>query len=460
MNEKIWIIFFYAILFIWAFTIISTFYYMISGDEILIDTSINLNFITFPFLIIIFFYTFLTLSIFIIYLVTDKKVKLMQIKSIGKNQTESTNSLRRMDVNRKILDANNTKKGLCTIIIASRNEDSVIRKTVNECLKQTYINFEIVVVCHNCTDKTFDEANVNDPRVKVFDYKTKDAGKGIALNFGVTQSQGDYILILDADGILSNDFIENALPLLNDYAAVQGRYIPSNRNYSLIARLLSLEGDLWSTPFMTARTFLDKRCGLGGTGYVIRKDILREVGGFTNHLVDDYELTCRMFKKKYRIVFAPLCVNYDEKPPNLDIMLRQRARWAKGFMDLLKHRVLEPTDILGIIFWLNPIVVFIAMTMFLLVGFGIIFNVLFGYFPFYFASITIKEWLSLTGVIGIIQSAVLVKQYGWNGLKHALYLPIFNPFILYVLVTFVRAVGIKSWGNTKTMHGFTKPSKN
>src|SRR6185312_17024477 len=97
---------------------------------------------------------------------------------------------------------------LCSIIIASRNEDTVIRKTIKECLKQTYNDFEIIVVCHNCTDRTFDEANINDPRVKVFDYKTKEAGKGIALNFGVSKSQGEYILILDADGILSNDFIE------------------------------------------------------------------------------------------------------------------------------------------------------------------------------------------------------------------------------------------------------------
>ncbi len=467
MNEKIWVVFFYAILCIWVIIISSTFYYMITGDEILADTSINLNFIILPLIIIILFYTFLSLFIFIIYLFTDKKVKLMQIamykkslKTFDENKIESADSLRIINANKKMVETMDAEKGLCSIIIASRNEDTVIRKTIKECLKQTYVNFEIVVVCHNCTDKTFDEANVNDPRVKVFDYKTKEAGKGIALNFGVTKSQGDYILILDADGILSNDFIELALPLLKEFAAVQGRYIPSNRNYNLIARLLSLEGDLWSTPFMTARTFLDKRCGLGGTGYVIRKDILLEVGGFTNHLVDDYELTFRLLKKKYRIVFAPYCINYDEKPPFLDIMLRQRARWAKGFIDLLKNRVIEPTDILGIIFWANPIVVFIGMALFLTVGFGIIFNLLFGYFPFYYTSITIKEWLLLTGIMGVIQSAVLVKQYGWKGLKHALYIPVFNPFILYVLVTFVRALGIKSWGNTKTTHGFAKPSKN
>ena len=97
---------------------------------------------------------------------------------------------------------------------------------------------------------------------------------------------------------------------------------------------------------MTVRTALDQRGGLGGTGYILRKDILLEVGGFTNHLVDDYELTSRLLRKGYRIVFAPQCINYDEKPPTVEILLTQRARWAKGFIDLLKNRVCEPTDIL------------------------------------------------------------------------------------------------------------------
>ena len=149
--------------------------------------------------------------------------------------------------------------------------------------------------------------------------------------------------------MLSRDFIEKAIPVFDyGYVAVQGRYMPSNRGYSFITKLLGIEGDLWSTPYSTTRALLDQRCGLGGTGYIIKKDILMEVGGFANHLVDDYELTCRVLKKKYRIGFAPLCINYDEKPPNLEIMLRQRARWAKGFLDLLKHNVIEAYRYTGI----------------------------------------------------------------------------------------------------------------
>ena len=199
LKRKIWQIFFYVILAIWSTIIVSALYYMITGDEILMDTSINLNLLTLPFLIIILFYTFLTVVLFVIYLITDRKVKLMQNIAYS-----------------KFLKNSQGNNALCTVIIASRNEDSVIRRTVEECLKQTYLNIEIVVVCHNCTDKTFEESSVNDGRIRVFDYKTKEAGKGIALNFGVQKSHGEYILILDADGILSKDFIEKALPLLKD----------------------------------------------------------------------------------------------------------------------------------------------------------------------------------------------------------------------------------------------------
>ena len=439
MRDQIWKGFFIVIVVVWAIIIGSTLFYYLTGYEILLDTDINLYYITLSFLIVILSYLFLSIFVFVVYLFADGRVKLMQRRS-----WESYDKL--------------DDYGMCSILIASRNEDNVIKKTVLECLKQTYSNFEVIVVCHNCIDKTFEEASVNDARVKVFDYKTKEAGKGIALNYGLEKSSGKYILVLDADGVLNHKFIEMAMPLLQKYAAVQGRYIPSNRNYSLTSQLLSVEGDLWSTPYMTARTFLDKRAGLGGTGYIIRKDILLQVGRFTNHLVDDYELTSRILKSKHRIVFAPYCINYDEKPPNIDIMLRQRARWARGFISLLKHRIFEPFDFLSLIFWLSPIGVFAGLAMLLLIGYGAIFNIVTGYFPFNYASITIEQWFMLLGIVWAIQSLVLVKQYGLKGLKYVAYIPIYTPFVLYVMVAFVRAFSIKSWDSTKTKHGFVKQS--
>ena len=96
--------------------------------------------------------------------------------------------------------------------------------------------------------------------------------------------------------------------------------------------------------------------------------------------------------------------------------------------------------------------------MLLLIGYGAIFNILTGYFPFTYASITIEQWLILLGTVWGIQALVLVKQYGNKGLKYIAYIPIYTPFVLYVMVAFVRAFTIKSWDSTKTKHGFVKPS--
>jgi cellulose synthase/poly-beta-1,6-N-acetylglucosamine synthase-like glycosyltransferase len=456
---------------------------IISGTPPLIDRSIDLYYVTLPIFVLALLYVFLSLFIFAVYLLTFEKVKKKQVVAILRS---GVTAKRFQDYTNKILvfeSGNNNYRGianngirtqnellsrdmidegdLCSVVIAARNEDSVIKRTVIESLKQTHTNTEVIVVCHNCTDSTYTEAQIDDARVHAFDFKTAAAGKGIALNFGVGKAKGKYLLILDADGLLNHEFIEKALPLFDDgYAAVQGRYIASNRDYSLTTKLLAIEGDLWSTPYSTARAFLDKRCGLGGTGYIIRKDILIGVGGFQNHLVDDYELTCRLLKKKYRIGFAPLCINYDEKPPSLEIMLRQRARWAKGFLDLLKHRATEPTDVLGFLFWLAPLSGFCGFVMLILTGFAAIHNLIFEYLPYYYASMPASVWMILTILVYAFQTTSLINQYGRRGLKYAAYLPLYNVFILYFFVTILKGLTVKSWASTKTTHGFIKPSGN
>jgi cellulose synthase/poly-beta-1,6-N-acetylglucosamine synthase-like glycosyltransferase len=352
---------------------------------------------------------------------------------------------------------------LCSIVIPSRNEEEVIRKTIQNCLLQTYKNVEVIVVCHNCSDRTFSEATqVQDARVRPFELTTKEAGKGIALNYGVEKAAGKYILILDGDGKLSSEFIEKAMPLFftdKEIAGVQGRYVPSNRNYNFVTRLLSIEGDLWSTPYMTTRSILNKQVYLGGTGFIIRKDVLNAVGRFNNHLVDDYELSCRLFRSKYKIIFAPLSVDYDEKPPTLSIMIRQRARWAKGFLSLLKTREIKASDVLGSIYWLSPIASISGMLVLAIFGYATLHNAMFDYYPYKYTYIPLNLWFSLVGTVFALQFGVLVKEYGRQGLKYAPFLALFNPFSLYTFVTYMKALFVKSWGDTKTAHGFVTKGK-
>lgn len=443
MADKEWIALFFVVIALWALVLTSTIYPWIYGIEILVNTELDLTYFTLPILGFNLIYVFMLILVFALYLGTYGRVRNHQMK-----------------MKRKASERFRSQSELCSIVIPARNEESVIKRTVLNCLQQTYQNVEVIVVCHNCADRTFDEAKVEDQRVKVFDLQTKEAGKGIALNYGVEKSSGNYILVLDSDGLLTRDFLENALPLFDEnYAAVQGRYIASNRNFNFVTRMLALEGDLWSTPFMSIRSHLGRRCPLGGTGYIVRKDILAKVGMFANHLVDDYELTFRLLRNGYRIAYAPLSVNYDEKPPTLEFMLRQRARWGKGFIDLLGTKVAEPSDIIGHIYWLNPIAAISGLIMLMVPAFAALHYLIFDYYPYTYTYIPLTIWLVLTGVLFALQGAVLIRQYGRRGLVYASQIPALTPFSHYWFVSFLKAFGVKSWANTKTTHGFMNETR-
>jgi poly-beta-1,6-N-acetyl-D-glucosamine synthase len=348
-------------------------------------------------------------------------------------------------------------KPLVSIIIPARNEESIIQRTINRCLSQSYGNIEILAICHNCSDDTFHQAQaIRDERVRAFDLKTVEAGKSIALNHAVIQARGNYLLILDSDGILSDDFIKLALPLFgNGYAAIQGKIVGSNGNYSLVSRLLTLESDLFSVPFMSVRHFLDKRTPLGGTGLLIRRDILHAVGGFRNELIDDFELSFRLFRHKYRIAFAPLSIVYDEKPPEVKLMIRQRSRWIKGHMDLLKQKIPETSDIIGNIYWLQPIFMLSNLSLIGLISYAVIYYILFGYHPFTYSFLPILIWLSVILISYLLQMTSLIKDYGLKALREAGCVALLIPFSHYWYVTLARAFFVKSWASTKTTHGYT-----
>jgi cellulose synthase/poly-beta-1,6-N-acetylglucosamine synthase-like glycosyltransferase len=191
-SEKKWIIFFFLFVGLWSLVLVSTILSKVTGEQGLVDFSVDLSFATIPLLAIIIAYTMVTTFIFVAYLCVIRKAKRYQKKMY------SSHTLLQMPEQRKFLNMVSTQydsnKALCTIIIPSHNEESVIRRTVTDCFKQTYKNIEVIVVCHNCSDRTFEEANIGDSRVRVFDYKTKESGKGIALNYGVEKSRGKYLL--------------------------------------------------------------------------------------------------------------------------------------------------------------------------------------------------------------------------------------------------------------------------
>jgi cellulose synthase/poly-beta-1,6-N-acetylglucosamine synthase-like glycosyltransferase len=402
------------------------------------NNKINLSFVTTPLVAISILNSSVWLSVYIVFHFVVGKVVNYQ-KELLHNYGSK----------------NHPFEPLVSILIPARNEDNVIRKTILNCLQQTYNNIEIIVICHNSTDKTYEETNGIDDRVKPFNLKTIEFGKGIALNYGIDQCNGEYICIIDSDGKIEKDFVSNTLPFFDEeYVAVQGKIDASNREFNLLSRLLALEGDLFSFPFMVFRSFLNKKTPLGGTGFIIKRDVLLKVGKFTNSLIDDFELSFRLYKNKYKVAFAPLSVVYDEKPATYNMMMNQRARWIKGHLDLLKHMIVEPTDILGIVYWLTPVFSITGLISICIASFAIIFFLCFGYYPYLFAHTPFLTWAILLFATNIMYISLLRYNKDIRNFRNGLYSLLLTPFSNYWYVVLIRAFFVKGWATTKTTHGF------
>lgn len=100
-----------------------------------------------------------------------------------------------------------------SVIIPLFNKENFIKNTLESAKKQTFEDFEIIVVNDGSTDngsKIVEE--FKDSRINIF--HTENKGVSSARNFGIEKASGEYIAFLDADDIWKPDFLETIYSLI------------------------------------------------------------------------------------------------------------------------------------------------------------------------------------------------------------------------------------------------------
>ncbi len=96
-----------------------------------------------------------------------------------------------------------------SVIVPEHNSAEFMRKGLDSIKRQTFTDYELIIVCDACTDSTADIAREYGD--KVFEI---DAGRcGIARNTGLDAAQGEWILFMDDDDWWSRD---DAFQIIHD----------------------------------------------------------------------------------------------------------------------------------------------------------------------------------------------------------------------------------------------------
>jgi len=327
------------------------------------------------------------------------------------------------------------KKLKFAVLIPGYKEDNVIVDVAKNALKQNYPHnlFDVVIIADSFKSETL--AELKKLPIITIEVAFKKSTKSKALNKAMSQLTKDYdvAIILDADNIMEQDFIEkinNAM--LAGNTIIQGHRTAKNLNSSF-AILDAVSEEMNNNIFRKGHRNLGLSSAIIGSGMAFKYDFFKAlmknitaVGGF------DKEIELKVLKDRYKIEYLENAYVYDEKVQKSEVFSNQRRRWLsaqihyfrKDFLNALWHLLSK-----GNIDYFDKALQFILPPRILLIG--ILFIIcIFSLFlnP---VSFTIAWLITLTVCIITFLFSIPKKFYNLKTLKAILSLP--KGFILMLL---------------------------
>lgn len=199
---------------------------------------------------------------------------------------------------------------LFSIIIPTYNRANEIGRCILSVIKQTYNNWEAIVVDNYSTDDTEKIVkSFNDNRIRY--YKNHNYGIiAVSRNFGIDRAKGSWICFLDSDDSWKYNKLEKLLPYVNTHDLVYHGFIknglsksPLKRNKVLFYTVRNSEISYVlqrSDPFATSCSSVSKEF-LGCTRFSEDKQLFA---------IEDYDFFLQLLQRHPRIKHIKECLAF------------------------------------------------------------------------------------------------------------------------------------------------------
>lgn len=168
------------------------------------------------------------------------------------------------------------EKGLVSVVIPAYNVEKYLEKCVCSLLKQTYKNYEIIIIDDGSTDKTFEVSKMLELRnSKVKAFHQENQGVSVARNQGMQYASGNYYLFVDADDYVSQKYVEALIYCVNKADMAMVGYTSKTNELEE-----NLDDDVCIICAKSMRNQI--LCGVAYDGYlwnkIFRSDIVKQNG--------------------------------------------------------------------------------------------------------------------------------------------------------------------------------------
>lgn len=189
-----------------------------------------------------------------------------------------------------------------SIVIPTFNRAALVLRAIDSVLNQSYKNFEVLVIDDGSTDTTESFIKkINDPRLTYF--KTRNHGVAHARNFGVKQSQTDWVCFLDSDDVWRRHKLSEQIRFHNQnhdvlISQTDDVWVRHGKRVNKMKKHGAREGAIFRESL--------KLCLVCASSVMVKKKLFLEAKGFDESLptCEDYDLWLRILTH-HNIGFIP-----------------------------------------------------------------------------------------------------------------------------------------------------------
>lgn len=165
-----------------------------------------------------------------------------------------------------------------SIVMPCYNHGDYIMESLESVWSQTFSDFEVIVVDDGSDQNTKNILKrLSSDKVKV--YHIQNSGPAYARNYGARKACGRFVVFLDADDLISNEYLAQCRQILLDDEKVGVVY--SRAEY------FGVKKGPWNLPDFSISEMLKNNIIF--ISAMIRRDLFEKVGGFDENLKIGYE---------------------------------------------------------------------------------------------------------------------------------------------------------------------------
>ena len=227
-----------------------------------------------------------------------------------------------------------------SIIIPVYNRPDELAELLQCLTKQTYTNFEVVVIEDGSHTKADKVVEIFSKKLTINYLYTKNQGQGFARNEGFRQAKGDYFIIFDSDALIEPNYLAIVYQYLQkNYVDFYGGPDTDHPDFTPIQKAISYS----MTSVFTTGGIRGKKNNVGGVFHPrsfnmgISREVWQKTGGFQiSRMGEDIIFSIRALRMGFRSALISEAFIYHKRRTDFGAFFRQLQFFGRARINIAR----------------------------------------------------------------------------------------------------------------------------